>query len=125
MPASRSTCFASSASESSKASDASSVITGGTGVGGLPLYTVDAPGPRRAVLAFRVGRADETLAWAGLTHLVEHLALLPFKEQPFTYGGQVEGARTLFYAQGTDAQLREFIDRLGENLRGLPLDHLA
>ena len=125
MPVSRSTCFGSSASESSKASDASSVITGGTRVGDVPLYSVEAPGPRRAVLAFRVGRADETLAWAGLTHLVEHLALLPFKEQPYSYGGQVEGARTLFYVQGTDAQIREFFDRLCESLCGLPFDRLA
>jgi len=91
----------------------------------LPLYTVAAPGPRRAVLAFRVGRADETLAWAGLTHLVEHLALLSFKEQPYAYGGQVEGARTLFFAQGADAQIREFFDRLCQNLRALPLDRVA
>ena len=91
----------------------------------MPLYTVEAPGPRRAVLAFRVGRADETLAWAGLTHLVEHLALLSFKEQPYGYGGQVEGARTLFYVQGSDAEIREFFDRLCENLRALPLDRLA
>ena len=92
---------------------------------GVPLYTVEAPGPRRAVLAFRVGRADETLAWAGLTHLVEHLALLPFKEQPYAYGGQVEGARTLFYVQGSDAEIQDFFQRLCESLRDLPLDRLA
>jgi len=91
----------------------------------VPVYTVEAPGPRRAVLAFRVGRADETLAWAGLTHLVEHLALVSFKEQPYAYGGQVEGARTLFYVQGSDAEIREFFNRLCENLRALPLDRLA
>jgi hypothetical protein len=91
----------------------------------VPVYTVEAPGPRRAVLAFRVGRADEKLAWAGLTHLVEHLALFPFKEQPYAYGGQVEGARTLFYVQGSDAEIREFFDRLCENLRALPVDRLA
>ncbi len=96
-----------------------------TRVGGVPVYTVEAPGPRRAVLAFRVGRADETLAWAGLTHLVEHLALVSFKEQPYAYGGQVEGARTLFYVQGSDAEIREFFNRLCENLRALPLDRLA
>jgi len=93
--------------------------------GAVPLYTVEAPGPRRAVLAFRVGRADETLAWAGLTHLVEHLALLPFKEQPYAYGGQVEGARTLFYVQGSDAEIDEFFRRLCENLRALPLGRLG
>lgn len=92
---------------------------------GVPLYTVDAPGPRQAVLAFRVGRADETLAWAGLTHLVEHLALLSFKEQPYAYGGQVEGARTLFFVQGTDAQIHEFFTRLCQSLRALPLDRVA
>jgi predicted Zn-dependent peptidase len=101
------------------------VITSGTRVGGVPLYTVEAPGARRAVLAFRVGRADEILAWAGLTHLVEHLALFSFKEQRYAYGGQVEGARTLFYVQGTDAEIREFFHRLCENLRALPLDRLA
>jgi len=94
-------------------------------VSGVPVYTVEAPGPRRAVLAFRVGRADETLAWAGLTHLVEHLALFAFKEQPYGYGGQVEGARTLFYVEGSDAEIREFFNRLCENLRALPLDRLA
>jgi predicted Zn-dependent peptidase len=94
-------------------------------VGGVPVYTVEVPGPRRAVLAFRVGRADETLAWTGLTHLVEHLALLPFKEQPYPYGGQVEGARTLFYAQGSEEEIREFFQRLCENLRELPFHRLA
>lgn len=96
-----------------------------TRISGVPLYTVQEPGPHRAVLAFRVGRADETLAWAGLTHLVEHLALVSFREQPYAYGGRVEGARTLFYVQGTDAEIREFIDRLCQNLRALPLDRLA
>jgi predicted Zn-dependent peptidase len=91
----------------------------------VPVYSVEAPGPRRAVLAFRVGRADETLAWAGLTHLVEHLALFSFKEQPYAYGGQVEGARTLFYVQGSDTEIQEFLHRLCENLRALPLDRLA
>ena len=91
----------------------------------MPIYTAEAPGVRQAVLAFRVGRADEALAWAGLTHLVEHLALSSFKEQPYAYGGQVEGARTLFYVQGTDAHIREFFQRLCENLRALPLDRLA
>ena len=93
--------------------------------GGVPTFTVEAPGPRRAVLAFRVGRADEGLPMAGITHLVEHLALLPFQEQPYQYGGAVEGARTIFWVQGSDAEIAEFFRKLSENLAGLPLDRLA
>lgn len=94
-------------------------------VSGIPLYMVEAPGPRRALLAFRVGRADEPLAVGGVTHLVEHLALLPFRDQPYHYGGQVEGARTLFWVEGSDAQITEFFSRLCEHLDALPLDRLV
>ena len=94
-------------------------------IGGVPTFTVEAQGPLRAVLAFRVGRADEPLPFSGLTHLVEHLALLPFQEQPYQYGGAVEGARTLFWVQGSDRDIAEFFARLCANLASLPLDRLT
>src|SRR5260370_38486146 len=98
------------------------MITGDPRVGGVPLYTVEAPGPRRAVLAFRVGRADETLAWAGLTHLVDYLALVSFKEQPYGYVGQVEAAGTLFSVEGVDWGIPESFTVLGANLGLLHAD---
>ena len=94
-------------------------------IGGVPVITVEAPAPRRAVLAFRVGRADETLPIGGITHLVEHLALLPFQEQPYQYGGVVEGDRTIFWVQGSEAEIGEFFGKLCANLANLPLDRLA
>ena len=44
-------------------------------VGGVPVYWAEGGQTIRATLAFRVGRADETLASAGITRLVRHLAL--------------------------------------------------
>jgi hypothetical protein len=43
--------------------------------GGVPLYWAESAPPVRAGLAFRVGRADEALASAGVTRLVGQLAL--------------------------------------------------
>jgi hypothetical protein len=40
-----------------------------------PQLIAPGPGPLSAGLVFRVGQADETLAWSGITHMVEHLAL--------------------------------------------------
>ena len=44
-------------------------------VDGVPTFYVDVDGPFVATLAFRVGRADERLPSAGVTHLLEHLAM--------------------------------------------------
>src|ERR1700745_2959007 len=46
-----------------------------TEVDGVPLFWADAPGRGAAGLLFRVGRADESLAGAGVTHLVQELVL--------------------------------------------------
>src|SRR5438105_662377 len=94
-------------------------------IGGVPVITVEAPAPRRAVLAFRVGRADETLPIGGITHLFEHRALLPFQEQPSSYGGFFEGDRTIFWVQPSEAEIGEFFGKLCANLANLPLDRLA
>jgi hypothetical protein len=45
-------------------------------VGGVPVFWADAPRPYEVQLLFRMGRADETLATSGITHLVEHLAMV-------------------------------------------------
>lgn len=43
-------------------------------VDGIPVLLAPSAGQMRAGLMFRVGRADETLATNGVTHLVEDLA---------------------------------------------------
>src|SRR6266481_5190313 len=44
-------------------------------LGGIPVFQAEVPGRVRAALEFRVGTADEPLHMAGVTHLIEHLAL--------------------------------------------------
>ena len=44
-----------------------------TEVDGVPTLLAPRNGPLAAGLTFRVGQADETLATAGITHLLEHL----------------------------------------------------
>lgn len=47
-----------------------------TEVDGVPAYWAEGDeDQRRVLLAFRVGIADEQLAWRGITHLVEHLTM--------------------------------------------------
>lgn len=88
------------------------------------MFWLDAPGPVRASLLFRVGTADETLPRRGLTHLVEHLALAPFEGAAYWCNGWVEESRTTFYAEGSMADVRDFLARLGRSLREPTLDRL-
>ena len=46
-----------------------------TTIEGIRTLLAPGPGPTRGGVTFRVGQADETLSTAGITHLVEHLAL--------------------------------------------------
>jgi len=95
-----------------------------TSIGDVPVFFVEGPGPIRAALIFRVGRVDESLPIAGYTHLVEHLALFPFRNQSYGYGGTVEGLRTVFPVSGTAEQVARHFDQLTVSLRRLPLDRL-
>jgi hypothetical protein len=45
-------------------------------VGGVPVFWADAPPPYGMQLLFRAGRADETRATSGITHLLEHPAMV-------------------------------------------------
>lgn len=46
-----------------------------TDAGGVPVFRAEGPHPLTAHLIFRAGVRDETFMTAGLTHLVEHLAM--------------------------------------------------
>ena len=82
------------------------------------------PGPIRAGLIFRVGFTDESLVNHGITHLVEHLALVGLGQQPYRFGGTVEGLRTVFMVEGTDLEVRSFLRHVVATLASLPVDRL-
>jgi hypothetical protein len=70
-----------------------------TEVGGLPAFWTEAPAPFAVFLVFRVGRADETLATGGITHLVEHLAM-PTETPHVEVNATVTPIETFFWAVG-------------------------
>ena len=91
---------------------------------GVPFFWVEAPPPYRVTLQFRVGRADESLAVAGVTHLCEHLALSGFHGASHPFNGSVELSRSLFFCQGSADQARRFLEGTCRQLGSLPVDRL-
>ncbi|MHC5904087.1 M16 family metallopeptidase [Streptomyces sp. S6] len=77
-----------------------------------------------AGLMFRVGRADETLATAGLTHLVEHLALHRLGLSDLHYNGATATTYTLFHVTGTEQEVVTYLNSVCAALRELPLERL-
>lgn len=90
----------------------------------VPVYHVLDDGPVRAALMFRVGRGDEQAASGGITHVVEHLSLFRFGQQPYQYNGNVDPIRTLFVANGHEAEVSGFLRMVCENLVDLPLERV-
>jgi len=92
------------------------------------VHTVVAPraGTDRvsAGLFFRVGRADETLATAGITHMVEHLALHDHGVGDLHYNGATHDAYTHFHVEGTAAHVVEYLNGVCAALRDLPVHRL-
>ena len=93
-------------------------------VDGVPALFVEAPGPVRAGLMFRVGRADEHLALAGITHLVEHLALHRHGDLDHHANGSVSDTVTHFHTAGTAADVVAFFETLCASLADLPMERL-
>ncbi len=93
---------------------------------GVPtLWAPSTDGICTATLLFRVGRADEQLASAGLTHLVEHLAFAPDAASAITVNGGVSDTYTGFSARGGEADVRAFIERICAALAAPPVDRLS
>ena len=90
-------------------------------IAGVPAFVVP-DGPRVPVvgLTFRVGRADETAATSGLSHLVEHLALPATTATLFDFNGTVDTLFTSLFASGDLHDLREFVVTTSGLLRNLP-----
>ncbi|WP_131739440.1 insulinase family protein [Actinomadura roseirufa] len=78
----------------------------------------------QAVLMFRVGQADETLARSGLTHLVEHLALHAVGESDYHYNGAVDSVTTTFVTHGEPGKVSTFLTAVCDALHALPMDRL-
>jgi hypothetical protein len=75
-------------------------------VDGLSTYWVADSGPFHAVLAFRVGAADETLPTRGVCHLVEHLAIEP-QPRLYAHNGWCTIDSTGFWAEGDRDEVLE------------------
>ncbi len=95
-----------------------------TTVDGVPTVFAPREGPVTGGLVFRVGRADETLATAGITHLVEHLALYRHNLSEVHHNGQTGQVWTVFHATGTVDEVVAHLNSVCESLRDLPLGRL-
>jgi zinc protease len=96
-----------------------------TEVDGVPASWADAPGPFFAGLLFRVGKIDEQLHTAGITHLVEHLALPAWAPKPgLSWNGFVSLTTTGFWAAGEPSAVGGFLEEVTRRLHDLPLARL-
>lgn len=77
-----------------------------------------------AGLMFRVGRADETLATTGITHLVEHLSLHEHGLGDLHYNGSTDNCFTHFHVAGTEADVVAYLNGVCAELNDLPLERL-
>ncbi|WP_235456304.1 M16 family metallopeptidase [Streptomyces olivochromogenes] len=95
-----------------------------TTVQGIPALHAPHPGDITAGLFFRVGRADETLATSGVTHLVEHLALHRLSLSDVHHNGATANTYTLFHVTGDESEVVAYLNGVCAALRDLPLDRL-
>jgi zinc protease len=93
-------------------------------VDGLSTYWVANGGPFRAVLAFRVGVADETLATRGICHLVEHLAIEP-QPRLYAHNGWCAVDTTGFWAEGDREEVLGYLSGVARLLHPLPRDRMV
>jgi hypothetical protein len=93
-------------------------------VAGVPVFRVDTPGPCFAMVLFRVGRADEPLTHAGITHLAEHLAFHRLHHLPYEHNGVTEPAYTRFFAEGDADEVEAFVRTVVATLADPPLERV-
>lgn len=96
----------------------------GAEVDGVTTLLARREGPLTGGIVFRVGRADETLAMAGITHLVEHLALHRQTMADLHHNGETANTYTSFYATGTPEEVVAFLNGVCASLREVPLERL-
>jgi zinc protease len=93
-----------------------------TSVDGVTVLRSDAAfGRYAAALVFRVGRYDETLPSAGITHLVEHLTLRRHHKAAYHFNAQVTGLFTTFLMDS--AEPGDVAGYIATVCQGLAADH--
>ncbi|WP_402371717.1 M16 family metallopeptidase [Isoptericola rhizosphaerae] len=90
----------------------------------VPVLHAHRDGPVTGALTFRVGRADETLATAGITHLVEHLALHSDQPVDVHHNGVTGAMYTTFHATGAVDEVVAHLNAVCAALRDLPVARL-
>ena len=95
-----------------------------TEVDGVPTLLAPRNGPLAAGLTFRVGQADETLATAGITHLLEHLTLFRHGLSDYHYNGTTGSVVTHLHMQGSEEDVVKYLSGVCDALGDLPLDRL-
>ncbi|SCL38317.1 Predicted Zn-dependent peptidase [Micromonospora rhizosphaerae] len=93
-------------------------------IDGVPTLLAPTGGPMHAGLVFRVGTADETLARAGVTHLLEHLALAPLGLADYHYNGATGAVFTYFHTQGSEQDIAAFLTAVCHHLHQPPMPRL-
>jgi len=96
-----------------------------TEVDGVQTLLVPAKGPIRAGLTFRVGLADETLPYTGITHLTEHLALFRHGVRDYHYNGVTTTSTTTFHLEGSADDVVAFLEGVCRSLADLPVDDVV
>jgi zinc protease len=99
------------------------VIERGVVDGVTALRSKGVQGRHLAALTFRVGRFDERLPTAGITHMVEHLTLSGHQDADYKFNANVSGRHTTFYLEtGNPADIATFMTAV---CNGLSADHRA
>jgi zinc protease len=97
------------------------VVEAGTIGGVRVLRSASATGRNTAALVFGVGRYDETLPSAGITHLIEHLTLSGRPKACYEFNAEVSGRYTQFIMESPDpADTADFVTTV---CRGLAADY--
>jgi zinc protease len=91
-------------------------------VDGVTMLHAGSPAGRSgAMLTFRVGRFDERLPGAGITHLIEHLTLAGPQRPDYLFNAEVNGRFTTFFMESqASSDVADFVARI---CRGLTEDH--
>jgi hypothetical protein len=96
-----------------------------TEVAGIPCFWGEAPPPFTATLVFRVGRADETLATSGITHICEHLLMPAAPPRDLDRNARVEDSFAVFWATGNERRVLRFLEDTAALIASPPVERIA
>lgn len=94
-------------------------------IGGIPVFYSGEGDQATAAVTFRSGIADESAPLRGINHVVEHLALSTLGRRDHAVNGFVNLLNTVFYAQGTGAEVLAFLGDLTEAIAAPDLERIG